>query len=129
METGSASPRPDGVTILALWYAVLAGGALMGACAAAIPMGFLRMAPDLDPEGRVAISILLGLGLTATLTFAAVAAAVSWGLWQLRDWARIAAMVLAILHLPFFPVGTAIGVATLWYLTSQPDAVAAFRRS
>ena len=41
----------------------------------------------------------------------------------MKDWARVLALVLAIPHLPFFPVGTAIGVATLWYVGTHPDAL------
>ena len=121
------SRRPDGVTILSLWFLVLAVGSVVGACAAAIPAGFLSMVPDIEPGGRVAISILAGLGITVSLLFALVTGLAAWGLWNLRDWARILAMVLALLHLPFFPVGTAIGVGALWYLSSHPDAIDAFR--
>ena len=36
-----------------------------------------------------------------------------WGLSQRKPWARILAIILAILSLPQFPVGTAIGVYAL----------------
>ncbi len=36
-----------------------------------------------------------------------------WGLSQRKSWARILAIILAILSLPQFPVGTAIGVYAL----------------
>lgn len=124
----NASKRPDGVTILSLWYLVLAGGALFGACATSLPIGVVTLHPDMAGGGRFIASVLLGLGLGAALFMAVVFGLAAWGLWRLREWGRIGAMVLALLHLPFFPMGTVIGIATLWYLSSHDDAVAAFRR-
>ncbi len=118
--------RPDGVTILALWYLVLAGGAAFGACAMTIPIGVMSFVADI-PAGTSRIAALaLGVGLTVTLVVGAVCALLAWGLWTMKEWARIAALALAILHLPFFPVGAAIGVATLWYVGTHPEAQEAF---
>ncbi|HEV2720373.1 MAG TPA: hypothetical protein VG323_10180, partial [Thermoanaerobaculia bacterium] len=40
----------------------------------------------------------------------------AWGLFRLRPWARIVAIILAVLHLFSFPFGTALGVYTLWVM-------------
>ena len=122
----TSSRRPDGITVLAIWYAVLASGSLMAACATTIPMGVLSVARDVPAGGRFLLSALMGFGVVVALVCTAVFAAMAWGLWQLREWARIVALLLAILHLPFFPVGTLIGALTLWYLTSHPDGRDAF---
>ena len=42
-----------------------------------------------------------------------------WGLSQRKSWARILAIILAILSLPQFPVGTAIGVYALVILFNE----------
>lgn len=118
--------RPDGVTIIALWFTVLAAGAAFGACAAAIPASLISLSSDMPTGGRFVATVLLGFGLSAAVIFAVAFATVAWGLWKLRPWARIGAMLAAIVHLPFFPMGTAIGVATLWYLSSHQDALSAF---
>ncbi len=118
--------RPDGVTILALWYLVLAGGAAFGACAMTIPIGVMSFVDDIPAAGGLIATWVLGFGLTITVGVGAVCALLAWGLWNMKEWARIVALVLAILHLPFFPVGTAIGVATLWYVGTHPDAQEAF---
>jgi len=39
-----------------------------------------------------------------------------WGLLERQGWARILAIVLAFLSLIHFPLGTALGVYTLWVL-------------
>ncbi len=40
----------------------------------------------------------------------------AWGLFRFRPWARILAIVLGVLHIFSFPLGTALGVYTLWVL-------------
>ena len=37
-----------------------------------------------------------------------------YGLLNYKSWARILAIILAILNLILFPIGTAIGIYTLW---------------
>lgn len=46
------------------------------------------------------------------------------GLLQRRSWARVLAIVLGCLYLFSFPLGTAVGIYTLWALT-KPEARAA----
>jgi hypothetical protein len=36
-----------------------------------------------------------------------------YGLLQYKNWARILAIILAIINLPLFPIGTALGIYTL----------------
>lgn len=38
------------------------------------------------------------------------------GLLKMRPWARIVAIVIGVLHILSFPLGTALGVYTLWVL-------------
>ena len=121
----SEKSRPDGVTILSIWYFVLGAGALFGACVATVPIGLISMS-DMPTGGRLLASALLGFGVTITLFSGVICCLVGWGLWKRAEWARVGALVLAIVHLPFFPVGTAIGVATLWYLGTHPEAKKAF---
>jgi RNA polymerase subunit RPABC4/transcription elongation factor Spt4 len=50
---------------------------------------------------------------------------VGWGLWTLQSWARMAAIVLAVIGLLAFPIGTIISIIILWYLF-KPEVKAAF---
>ncbi len=124
----SEKSRPDGVTILSLWYFVLAGGALFGSCVTLVPIGLLSVS-DMPTGGRLIASLLLGLGVTITLFVGVVCLLVGWGLWNKAEWARVASLIFAVLHLPFFPVGTAIGIGTMWYMGTHPEAKAAFGAS
>lgn len=38
------------------------------------------------------------------------------GLLKMRPWARIVAIVIGVLHILSFPIGTALGIYTLWVL-------------
>jgi len=40
-----------------------------------------------------------------------------YGLLKYKSWARILAMILAILNLVLFPIGTVIGIYTLWVMS------------
>ena len=42
-----------------------------------------------------------------------------WGLFAGKGWARPLTLVLAILHLPNIPFGTALGIYSLWALLSK----------
>ena len=50
---------------------------------------------------------------------AAAAFLAAWGLLQRKHWARTLALILAFLALLHFPLGTALGVYTLWVLLAD----------
>jgi len=64
--------------------------------------------------GFVAAGFLLLIGVPVALA--------GWGLLNQRTWSRVLAMVLAVLGLFLFPIGTIVGVYVLWVLTSLPAA-------
>ena len=75
-----------------------------------------------DPDAALAMPII---GITG---MALVVVAVVWslpsfivgiGLLRRRPWARIAGIVLSIFHLIWIPIGTIIGVYSLWVLFSK----------
>ena len=53
---------------------------------------------------------------TAAVIMAALAFLVGFGLLTRKPWARMVGIVIAILSLLKFPVGTALGIYTLWVL-------------
>jgi apolipoprotein N-acyltransferase len=57
-----------------------------------------------------------------TLTFAALSFLVGFSLLNRKPWGRVLAMVVAILQLIKIPVGTALGVYTLWVLGPSASA-------
>lgn len=67
----------------------------------------------------------LGVGV---LVLGVVGVAAGWGLWQHEPWARIVALILGVISLIHFPLGTALGIYTLWVLLPN-DAAVEYARS
>lgn len=49
------------------------------------------------------------------------------GLYRRHEWARIVTLVLSVFHLFAFPIGTAIGIYSIWGLV-QPEVIAEFNK-
>ena len=74
-----------------------------------------------EPEARTILGVVgtsVGLLLTA---LAIPGLAAGYGLLTRKPWARVLALVVGILSVVNFPVGTAIGLYAFWVLT-QPAA-------
>jgi predicted nucleic acid-binding Zn ribbon protein len=57
------------------------------------------------------------------LVNAALGFAVGWGLYQHEDWARMFALVLGFIVILNVPIGTALGIYTLWVLLPSQSEV------
>lgn len=75
--------------------------------------------PGMEGMGRMLGPPLLSLIGTVFLLLAGAQICVGWGLMQHQPWARIAAVILGILSLFHPPIGTALGIYTLWVLLSN----------
>jgi cytochrome c biogenesis protein CcdA len=116
MTTAPASQhRPDGVTLTAVWFIVGAVFSFLGVAGLlifALP-AVVRDTTGSDQYFAVAAVIF---GLLIILVFGALDVAAVVGLFQLRSWGRILAIVLAALGLIWFPIGTAVGALIIWYM-------------
>ena len=89
--------------------------ALSGVAHILIP-GALSIARFLGPVALFfvgSITLLIALGEIC----------VGWGLMEHRPWARSLAIVLGVIALLKFPIGTALGIYTLWVLSTNEAAV------
>ena len=120
-------PRPasDGrvaehLSILAaLWIAIAAVtllAAIVFLAIGAFPVG--RFIPiDTLPPGVMSLFHLIFLAIGGILLLAALEHFLAaWGLYQHAEWARILTIVFAFLRILEFPLGTALGVYTIWVL-------------
>jgi len=131
-ESGPAATPPagvraggDGVKLVAVYHFILAGLFLLGTVGVAIPAlitGLIGVTNE--PDALIATMILTIIG-ALLMTFTLLFLIVGYGLWTRRQWARIAAIVLAVLALFAFPIGTFIGALIIWYLV-KPEVVADF---
>ena len=117
LQTGTQPPQH--VAILG-WLFVI-GNAIFLAIGAFVflVLTSVGLAVD-DPEAR---PILLVLGPALGLFLSAIALPgllAGYGLLTRKPWARVLAIVVAILGLLNFPIGTLIGVYALWVLLSAP---------
>lgn len=60
--------------------------------------------------------------ITAPLFIGLPGIIAGWGLYYKRNWSRILVLILGIVNLPNFPLGTALGVYTLWVLLRPESA-------
>lgn len=80
------------------------------------------LAQDDSPDARVGAAWASGCISVVAALFGIMAIPsiiAGWGLSQHKAWARILTIILAILSLPQFPVGTAIGVYALVILFNE----------
>ncbi|NOZ27447.1 MAG: hypothetical protein GXP39_05260 [Chloroflexi bacterium] len=122
-------PRPGGVLVIALYHLVVGVVTGLGICALLTIPFIVGVAASGDPDARIAVPIVGGIMVLAAGFLFLLALAnllVGWGLWHMREWARIAAIGLSVLRLLNFPIGTIIGGLIIWYLL-QPQIVAAFQ--
>ena len=108
--------RPDGVTAIAVWYFLDAALMFFGVCVLiAVLVGVLgAIGNDPTAEFWTSFGMLTGVGFL--LLFGAASVVVGWGLLVMKSWARWLAIILAILGLFGFPIGTVIGILIIWYL-------------
>ena len=141
--------RPVGVTIISIFQLFIATILLVLAVASVLGMGFLgTFLGDSREIGAPGFVFLAGAGVVVGVVvvfFAALFATLGYGMWNLREWARIATMVLAVLgalgaafglfwglaHFRVFvfsatAIRLGINLLILWYLNQQ-HVIAAFR--
>lgn len=110
---GTEMERPLGVTIIAVLQ--FFGTALLILVALALGTGNLRMTLGLTPVASVPRFALLAdagrLGATVMLLSACFLVALGYGMWKLRNWARMATIAVEA----FGAVAAAFGL--LWALT------------
>ena len=71
-------------------------------------------------ETAMWVTSLVGGGLGFFIgAMGAVSILGGWGLLKRQEWARILIIILSILSLPGFPIGTALGIYGLWVLFSE----------
>jgi hypothetical protein len=120
------SRRPDAITVAAILAFVMAIPFFLGAIAIvlfAFP-ALIVYAPH-PAMGLIAPIFGMAIGILFTLAFGALLVIAGIGLLRMQNWARIMILVLAILMLPGFPIGTLLGIVALWYFT-QAEVKALF---
>jgi hypothetical protein len=110
----------DGALLLAgMAWIVFVGHAFVSSAAGDIAFGMSpfpgRFAMDhMISSGMLFVGFWLGL-------FGAINVIVGWGLVERQPWARVFCIILGFLALLRFPLGTALGIYTIWVLLPSPS--------
>lgn len=85
----------------------------------------LVAATEQSEDALLAVSILSLLAIFVSiliLVLSAPSVIIGVGLLKFSAWARVLGIVLSILHLISFPIGTALGAYGLWVLLNERSA-------
>lgn len=124
-----AEQKPDGIMLVAIYQIMKASLAFVGFLGALIAV-LLLLVPSLleriRAEGEIfstthifIVSVLIAVGFVLMI-MAFCYGITAYGLFRSRNWARILSIVWAVLDLPIFPIGTAIGTIIIVYMMN-PD--------
>ncbi len=113
------SQPPQGVKISAYIFFALAALYLLAMCAFIAVLG-IGLASGEGAEQFIGF----GIGSCFILVFAVLYGGVGYGLLKLQSWARIAAIVLAILTLCNIPLGTILGGVVLFFMFQEENSQA-----
>lgn len=137
--------RPGGVTVIAVLYYIVGGFCVLAGLLALLGAGFagalLTQMQGQSGAGAGGFAAMIGGAISVFLFIgAAISILLGWGLWALKNWARIIVIVFAalgvlgsllgLLHISAVVVVAivirlAINGLILWYLL-KPEVAAAF---
>ncbi len=78
-----------------------------------------------DHEAEFVLSILSKVFIIVITVVSIPGIIAGFGLFKRKEWARILTLILSVLHLLSFPIGTAVGIYSIWALV-QTEVVQAF---
>jgi len=79
-----------------------------------------------EQEAQIVLPIIANVLITIVTIFSIPGIIAGIWLFKRKEWARILTLILSVLHLLSFPLGTAVGVYSIWALV-QPENVEAFK--
>lgn len=108
--------RPDLLLLIAIWEFITAFGALIGISVIAV---FVFPDAVKDEMGSAIPGIIFGLSISILMLLCYIGLAFTGGIGILqgKEWGRVLSIVHAALSLFWFPIGTAIGILSIIYLT------------
>jgi hypothetical protein len=120
MEYGRRRVREHVKLLSILWMAYSAmhvfGGVILILISKLVVIKLSNIPNGPPPELMMWLRPILSAVGWLILVKAAVGFIAGWGLWQREEWARVTALVIGFVALLSVPIGTALGIYTLWVL-------------
>jgi hypothetical protein len=118
--------RDEGIKLIAIYHFVVAGLIMLGALFVLLVPLLAAAGSPTDPRGAFVVILIMGTVFVVLALAALLYVATGIGLWRRQEWARWVTIVLSVLGLFNFPIGTIIGLLVLWFLL-RDDVQAEFR--
>ena len=105
------------------------GFSILGVVIAGILFAILHYIGDFvdDREAEVVLSIVANVLIVTFVVLSLPGIIAGIGLFKKKEWARILTLILSVIDLINFPIGTAVGIYSIWAL-SQTETVALFKK-
>jgi hypothetical protein len=81
-----------------------------------------------DADAQVVLNIIAKIIMAVIVILSIPGIIAGVGLLKRKEWARILTLILSVLDLVNFPVGTAVGAYSIWALV-QPEVVEQFKKT
>ena len=81
-----------------------------------------------DMQVKTVLSIIVNIAMVVLIVLSIPGIIAGIGLLKRKEWARILTLILSALDLVNFPLGTALGVYSIWALV-QPEVMAEFKKT
>lgn len=81
-----------------------------------------------DHDANFVLSIIANVVIIMVTILSIPGIIAGFGLFKRKEWARILTLIISVLNLLSFPIGTAVGVYSIWALV-QTENVALFKNS
>ena len=78
-----------------------------------------------EPNANNILSLIADILAIVFIVISIPGIVAGMGLYKRKEWARILTLFLSIIEIFSFPIGTAIGIYSIWALI-QPETIAAF---
>ena len=106
------------------------GLSILGIIIGGIVFAILYFVRDVsgDPDAEMVLSIIANVMIIFVVILSIPGIIAGIGLFKRKEWARILTLILSVIDLFNIPVGTAVGVYSIWALV-QPEVVTEFKHT
>lgn len=107
--------RPEGIIWTSLFFFIVGALFLLGSLVVTA-VAFVSVASEYGTISQPFFWTMFGAAMALLVSLLHLI--VGFGIWRIQSWSRYAAIILAALALPCFPIGTLLGILIIFYLVT-----------